>query len=201
MFQFTHAITIDAPIQRVWPWLAQMGSDRAGWYSWDAIDNGGKPSALNIVPDFQTVAPGDVMPAVPGAKDAFVVAAVDPPRDLVLTAPEGSGGKAVSWEHFLESLDGNRTRLILRGRISSRWLDRSRAEPPTGYRRIFIERVYAWLARLPSPLLFGVAGFGHRIMEARHLRGIKRRAERTEGAEAQVNANHGLEEEGHHDGH
>ena len=115
-----------------------MGSDRAGWYSWDAIDNGEKPSALRIVPDFQTVAPGDVMPAVPGAKDAFVVAAVDRPRDLVLMAPAGSGGEAVSWEHFLESLDGDRTRLILRGRASSRWLDRSRAEPPAGYRRIFI---------------------------------------------------------------
>ena len=76
------------------------------------------------------------------------MAAVDPPRDLVLTAPDGSGGKAVSWEHSLESLDGNRTRLILRGRVSSRWLDRSRAEPPAGYRRIFSERVYAWLARL-----------------------------------------------------
>ena len=76
MFQVTHAITIDAPIERVWSWLVQMGSDRAGWYSWEAID----------------------------------------------------------------------------------------------------------------------------IMEARHLRGIKRRAERTEGAEALVNA-HSLEEGGHDDGH
>ena len=33
MFTVTHSITIDAPIERVWPWLAQMGSDRAGWYS------------------------------------------------------------------------------------------------------------------------------------------------------------------------
>jgi CubicO group peptidase (beta-lactamase class C family) len=183
MFTVTHAITIDAPIERVWPWLAQMGSDRAGWYSWDAIDNGAQPSALSIVSDLQAVAPGDVMPAVPGAKDAFIVAAVDPPHDLVLTAPDGSGGEAVSWEHFLESLDGERTRLILRARVSSRLLDRSRANPPDGHRRIFIERVYALLARLPRPLLIGFAGFGHRIMEARHLRGIQRRAERTHVAE------------------
>jgi CubicO group peptidase (beta-lactamase class C family) len=178
MFSVTHAITIDAPVERVWPWLAQMGSDRAGWYSWDAIDNGSMPSASSIVPNFQAVALGDVMPAVPGANDAFVVAAVDPPRDLVLTAPDGSGGVAVSWEHFLESLDGDRTRLILRGRASSHWLDRSRAAPPAGHRRIFIQRVYALLARLPRPLLLAFAGFGHRIMEARHLRGIQRRAER-----------------------
>jgi hypothetical protein len=119
------------------------------------------------------------MQAVPGAKDAFVVAAVDPPHDLVLTVPDGDGGEAVSWEHFLESIDGDRTRLILRGRVSSRWLDRSRPSSPDGHRRIFIEHVYALLARLPRSLLFGVAGLGHRIMEARHLRGIQRRAERT----------------------
>jgi len=99
MFSVTHAITINAPIERVWPWLAQMGSGRAGWYSWDAIDNGAKPSALSIVPGLQAIARGDVMPAVPGAKDAFVVAAVNPPHDLVLTAPDGDGGEAVSWDH------------------------------------------------------------------------------------------------------
>jgi hypothetical protein len=40
--------------------------------------------------------------------------------------------------------------------------------------------VYALLARLPRPLLLRFAGFGHRVMEARHLRGIQRRAERTQ---------------------
>jgi hypothetical protein len=44
--------------------------------------------------------------------------------------------------------------------------------PPAGHRRIFIERAYAVLARLPHPLLIGFAAIGHRIMEARHLRGI-----------------------------
>jgi hypothetical protein len=60
----------------------------------------------------QTVIPGDIMAAVPGAQDAFVVATVDPPRDLVLTVPDGH---AVAWEHVLEPLDGGRTRLIVRG--------------------------------------------------------------------------------------
>lgn len=175
IFVSTHAITIDAPPERVWPWIAQMGGGRAGWYSWDAIDNGGAPSATGILPALQTVASGDVMPAVPGATDAFVVAAVDPPRDLVLTVPDGRGGSAVAWEHLLDPLPGGRTRLIVRGRASSQWLDRARATPPAAYRRIFIERAYAVLARLPRPLLIGFAAFGHRIMEARHLRGIQRR--------------------------
>jgi len=116
------------------------------------------------------------MPAVPGATDAFVVAAVDAPRDLVLTVPDGHGGNAVAWEHVLERIDGGRTRLIVRGRASSRWLDLARAQPSGGHRRIFIERAYASLASLPRPLLIAFAAFGHRIMEARHLRGIQRRS-------------------------
>jgi len=39
----TMAVTIEAPPGQVWPWLAQMGYDRAGWYSWDRLDNGGRP--------------------------------------------------------------------------------------------------------------------------------------------------------------
>jgi uncharacterized protein YndB with AHSA1/START domain len=136
------------------------------------------------VPELQPVIPGDVMPAVPGATDAFVVAAVDPPRDLVLAVPDGHGGHAVAWEHVLEPIDGGRTRLVVRGRASAHWLDLARAQQPAGHHHIFIERAYALLAHLPRPLLIGVATFGHRVMEARHLRGIQRRstASRQQGA-------------------
>ena len=116
------------------------------------------------------------MPAVPGATDAFVVSAVEPPRDLVLTVPDGHGGHAVAWEHALVPLEGGRTRLIVRGRASSRWLDLAGARLPSGHRRIFIEHAYGVLASLPRPLLIGFAAFGHRVMEARHLRGIQRRS-------------------------
>src|SRR3954471_24115246 len=40
----TMATTIDAPPADVWPWLVQMGFGRAGWYSYDRLDNGGRPS-------------------------------------------------------------------------------------------------------------------------------------------------------------
>jgi hypothetical protein len=153
-----------------------MGAGRAGWYSWDAIDNGGTPSATRVVPEFQTVIPGDVMPAVPGATDAFVVARVDPPRDLVLTVPDGHGGNAAAWEHVLDPMADGRTRLIVRARAASNWLDLARAQPPAGHRRILIERAYAMLAHLPRPLLIGFAAVGHRVMEARHLRRIQRRS-------------------------
>jgi Protein of unknown function (DUF998) len=176
IFTSTHAITIDASPEQVWPWIAQMGGGRAGWYSWDAIDNGGSPSLTTIMPAFQTVVPGDIMPAIPGANDAFVVGAVEPPRDLLLTAPDGRGGHAVGWEHVLDPLDGGRTRLIVRARASSQWLDLARTTPDPGHRRVLIERLYAVLASLPRPLLITFATIGHRIMEARHLRGIQRRS-------------------------
>jgi hypothetical protein len=52
-------------------------------------------------------------------------------------------------------------------------------QAPPGQRRIFIERAYGVLARLPRPLLLALAGLGHRFMEARHLRGIERRSTRS----------------------
>jgi len=176
IFTSTHAVTIDAPPEAVWPWIAQMGAGRGGWYSWDLIDNGGTPSAKRVVPELQTVVPGAIMPAVPHATDAFVVASVDPPRDLVLTVADGHGANAVAWEHWLEPIDGGRTRLIVRGRATSHWLALARAPTPAGHHRIFIERSYAVLAKLPRPLLIAFAGVGHRVMEARHLRGIQRRS-------------------------
>ena len=176
LFTSTHAVTIDAPPEQVWPWIAQMGAGRAGWYSWDSIDNGGTPSASRVLEELQTVVRGDIMPAVPGATGAFIVSSVEAPLDLVLTVPDGHGGHAVAWEHALVPLEGSQTRLIVRARASSDWLDLARATPPSGHRRIFIERAYAVLARLPRPLLIGFAAFGHRVMEARHLRGIQRRA-------------------------
>jgi hypothetical protein len=45
-----HAITIRRPAREVSPWLAQMGAgNRAGWYSYDIIDNGRRRSAARIV--------------------------------------------------------------------------------------------------------------------------------------------------------
>src|SRR4029434_7573908 len=114
IFSATHAITIDAPPERVWPWIAQMGGGRAGWYSWGAIDNGGTPRATRVVRELPASAAGHITPAVSGAGDAFVVSAVDPARDLVLTAPDGRGGHAVAWEHRLEPLSSGRTRLVAR---------------------------------------------------------------------------------------
>ena len=173
----THAITIHAPPERVWQWVAQMGAGRAGWYSYDCIDNGGRPSAEEILPEFQRIAPEDILPATPGREDVFRVAAVEPPRRLVLTVPESREGTQVSWEFLLLPLEGGDTRLIVRGRISKTWPSPTRTVPGPAHHPILIERVYSVLARAPAALMLPVAGFGHYIMEARMLRGIRRRAE------------------------
>ncbi len=172
-----HAVTIGAPPECVWPWLVQMGAGRAGWYSYDWVDNGGRPSATEIIPALQHVAPGDVLPSLPGVKDSFIVADVQPGRDLILSVPAAGGGLVVSWEFFLEPLAQRRTRLLVRGRVSSQWPPVGAAKPAASPRPI--EHVYALLARLPRWLMGPIALFGHGIMQARQLRGIKRRAERT----------------------
>ena len=174
----THAVTINEPVESVWPWLVQMGAGRAGWYSFDRIDNGGHPSAESILADCQQIAPGDVLPAIPGATDAFVVAQVETPHHLVLTVPDACGGIQVSWEFLLQPVDQGCTRLIVRGRISPHWPAPTEAPTASSRGPILIERIYAVLERIPKPLMLAAAGVGHYIMEARMLRGIKRRAER-----------------------
>ena len=59
MLTSTHEITIRRSPRDVWPWLAQMGADRAGWYSYDWIDNDGQPSADRIIPELQPLQVGD----------------------------------------------------------------------------------------------------------------------------------------------
>lgn len=77
----TRSITIAAPCEQVFPWLRQMGFGRAGWYSYDLLDNLGRRSATEIKPDWQGLSAGD---AVPGGPVDFAAVIVDPPRHLVL---------------------------------------------------------------------------------------------------------------------
>lgn len=65
----TRAITIDAPPGEVWPWLAQIGQGRGGFYSFDALENLLRcaiHSADRIIPEFQRVSAGDLIRLAPG---------------------------------------------------------------------------------------------------------------------------------------
>ena len=111
-FRWTHGITIRGRPAEIWPWLVQMGCRRAGWYSYDGLDNGGVPSAERIVPELQRVEVGDIFPMTPAADDGFVVRAVEPERALVL----GDAAGSTTWGFVLEPMDETSTRLIARVR-------------------------------------------------------------------------------------
>jgi hypothetical protein len=77
----TRSIIVDAPSAAIWPWLAQMGYGRGGWYSYDRLDMKGK-SALEIRPEWQGLAVGDTVPTDP--KGGFEALVVDPSHALVM---------------------------------------------------------------------------------------------------------------------
>jgi hypothetical protein len=130
----TMAVTIDAPPSRVWPWLVQMGYDRAGWYSWDRLDRAGKPSARRLHPEWQSISLGQHLPSDANGNHWFEVAALEPERFLGLRASfhaltgrqyESSGPRPAwfldtLWAFQLEELPGGRTRLIVSGYTAAR---------------------------------------------------------------------------------
>ena len=77
----TRSITIGAAPQEVFPWIRQMGFGRAGWYSYDWLDNLGRKSATTIHDEWQSVEAGDKIPSGP---ISFTAAIVDAPRHFVL---------------------------------------------------------------------------------------------------------------------
>lgn len=112
-----HAVTIDAPPEAVWPWLVQMGYQRGGLYSFDRLDRLvgylDRPSADEILPAFQHLEAGDVIPI--GKGTSWPVAAVEPNRALVLAIP--TPDFTVTWSFVLTPLGGG-TRLISRVRVA-----------------------------------------------------------------------------------
>jgi hypothetical protein len=153
----THAITIGRPAREVWPWLVQMGAgSRAGWYSYDFIDNGRRPSADRIVPDLQTIAVGALVPAAPGATDGFHTLTFETGHHLVLgSRPSADTAPIMTWAFVLEERPDQSSRLIVRARAG-------RGYPFYG---------------LPAWIGLPVVRVAHFIMERKQLLGIAERVE------------------------
>jgi hypothetical protein len=146
--QTTRAITIAAPPEAVWPWIAQIGQGRGGAYTYDWIENLlglGMHSADRILPAFQHPAIGDVVLRTPSSE--MRVQSLEPGRYLVAAAPDGSW----SWAFVLRPLAGGRTRFLSR----NRWLRGS-----SGQR-------LGMLLMEPASL----------VMERKMLQGVKQRVE------------------------
>lgn len=111
----TRSITIDAPPQVVFPWIRQMGFGRAGWYSYDWLDNLGRKSATTIHDEWQSVVAGD---KVTSGQISFTATIVDAPHHFVLEIK--SLGKKSPKLHFTLAYelrdDPQGTRLVTRMR-------------------------------------------------------------------------------------
>jgi len=154
-YRATRAVTIDAPIEKVWPWLVQIGQDRGGFYSYAWLERAVGDDITNadrIHPEWQTLREGDLVRAVQpdylggvfGRDIGWRILRLEPERVLAL------GG----WGAFvLDSAADGSTRLIVR--------TRGAAKPNVALAPI-------------GALVFEPAHF---IMERAMLRGIKRRVE------------------------
>jgi hypothetical protein len=126
IFQATRAATINANARDIWPWIAQMGYRRAGWYGFDQFDNDGIPSATRIMPEFQNPQIGQVI-----GEEGLTVRVIEPNRSLVLSFShpntvwvfkEGIWPKfgASSLSYNLRPLENGRTRLVVRTRFAAK---------------------------------------------------------------------------------
>lgn len=163
----TRAITIDAAVEQVWPWVVQMGQGRGGFYSYDALENlvgCDIQSADRVMPEFQTLSPGDqfwLASRERYPKSVLVVEKVEPNRLLLLRSdnvgesPDSPGDEfGYTWAFVLQPVNSTSTRFISRGRYSG-----------------------------PSAIVLPMEGVQF-VMEREMLRGLKRRAEAARATEA-----------------
>lgn len=167
-YRVDHAITIHAPASAIWPWLVQLGQDRAGFYSYDWLERAFGADIRNadrIHPEWQRRDVGDTVyatqPSYFGGRFGQLgwrVSAIEPERALVLER----------WGAFvLRPIDATTTRLIIRTR-----------EPGT----------FGVGGFMLSPFSVFVFEPAHFIMQRGMLRGIRDRAERTRSSERRASS-------------
>ena len=153
----TRAITIGAPPDQVWPWIAQLGQGRGGFYSYDFLENLAGcdiHSVDRIVPQWQDVSVGDEIRLAPEVRMA--VAVVEPGRSLVVRGGVPMGNIPppydFTWAFDVRGEVDGTTRLVVRDRYA--------------YTR-------PWARLLVEPV--EVVSF---LMTHRMLRGVRDRVER-----------------------
>jgi hypothetical protein len=127
--QHTRAMTIHAAPSDIWPWLAQLGQDRGGFYSYDLLENAvgcRMPTDDVLRPDRQEWRLGDRLWMYPpdraGGIGFATLREYEPGRALGfatrvvgtrLEAPENG-----SWSFALIPMGERSTRLLVRGRAT-----------------------------------------------------------------------------------
>jgi len=149
-FNATRAVTIHAPSQNIYPWIVQMGVSRAGWYSYDLLDNLGRRSADSILPEFQYLQAGDLIPISPNGKQGMWVRSFKKNKWMLWWDKKGD----TTWAWEIHPAGQNRFRLITRLRVKYRWFS--------------------------SAILFNLLiEFFDVLMMRKSMLGIKRRAEKS----------------------
>jgi hypothetical protein len=115
-FDATRAVSIAAPPECIYPWLVQIGVGRAGWYSYDLLDNLGRPSAEVILQEHQHLDIGDVVPMSPDGLQGMKVLDFRANDWLVWGDVAGD----TTWTWGLYPGEGS-TRLVSRVRMRYRW--------------------------------------------------------------------------------
>lgn len=156
----TRAITIQAPASEVWPWLAQMGQGRDGLYTYQRLENlvgCDMHNADQVISAYQNIKAGYKVRLVPEGGDLyFRISAIEIGKATVLAGD----APPTTWVFYLEQIDSNTTRLIVR------W--RQGYEPTFG--NLIMWRLFT------DPITF--------VMERKMLHGIKIRAESTESVKS-----------------
>jgi hypothetical protein len=168
----THAVTINAPVEKVWPWLVQIGQGRGGFYSYEWIENLmglNIHNADHILPEYQNLKAGDRIKLAPNGF-AIPVAILEPNRALVLHGDTRQGGEGAPpmkpgdyfstvWGWHLFPVNGGAASSAPATRIIERWL-------------------LDWTPSLQNSLfMHAFLEPGAFIMERKMLLGIKERAE------------------------
>ena len=151
----TRAVSIAAPAQETWQWVAQLGQGRGGFYSYDALENlvgCDIHSAGRIVPEWQHPEVGDEVRLHPDM--GLQVAEADEGRSLVLRGAIGGSTPPpydFTWAFVVQDAPGGSSRLLVRER-------------------------YTYLSPTAAPLVEAVSLVSW-FMSRRMLRGIAERAE------------------------
>ncbi len=147
----TRAVTIDERPEKIWPWIIQMGYQRAGWYNYDFINGwmgaaefvDGSHSSRRIVPELQDLKEGDTLFLFPGA--GYRVYSLIAPKAMVLNTNEEI---QATWVYVLNPIAADKTRMVVRQR-----------------------------AAFENWIYYPFFTIGSLLQERKHLLGIKARAE------------------------
>ncbi len=167
----THVVEVHAPARQVWPWLVQIGQDRAGFYTYDFLEKAlgtGISNANRLEPSWQQLHAGDKIKLARGM-EGLEVAAIDQGHYFTLNADSRTGKSpfpirssrfyfAIVWTFYLSEESPDQTRLIARWRAD--WGDN-------------------WIF---SAVSYGLVEWGAFIMERRMLMAIRDLAENRPGA-------------------